>query len=328
MTPRSPTALDFSAAELTELVLTRAGRLLPLVPSRHAGGTPRAGLERLVGPALGGRPTDILTALRVLDLTGLLTIYHDNSGERLARSTVGDRVARAQRQGTPHALPLAVLQAGLLQEQVRALLALLTVDLSGSSCSGSLARRAAPQLVGVLASLPGATVGPTLRLDSDVTSELESAWSQWTIPPMAIPGSPEERQQIGDLAELYSLHLEMTAYLGASRDVLWVSRDDFQAGYDIEAGAASGPRRRIEVKGSRARAVSFVLSVNEWRTAQQHGAHYQIHFWGGVRLGADPAREYQRLREAGQPLVIANPARELSQVGWSMKPKDYRIRQL
>lgn len=87
-------------------------------------------------------------------------------------------------------------------------------------------------------------------------------------------------------------------------------------------------RRRIEVKGSRGRDVSFVLSVNEWHKAQQYGDLYEIQFWADVRLGADPAREYQRLRAAGSPMVIPHPAAVLGHQPWSMEPTNYRVRQL
>jgi hypothetical protein len=310
------------AAHLTEPVLTRSRRLLPLIASRHAGGTPQLHLARVVLPVIGGRRNDLDTALSVLHHARLVT----GEDGRCFRTLLGDQVAKAARR-TEHApFALALLRAGLLEEQVLDLLRELAIDHSGAECLLPRARSRAPQLVSVLAILPGARLDTHLRLDVATLAEIESAWSTWTIPPMALPGSPEERQQIGDLAELYSLNLERSAYLGASRDVLWVSRDDYTAGYDIEAGQPGQPRRRIEVKGSRGTDTSFILSVNEWNKAAQYGAQYEIHFWSSIRLGVDPAIDYQRLRGQGQPLVIADPRKAFSGTSWELSAIAYRVK--
>jgi hypothetical protein len=306
---------------LTETTVGRLRTLLPAVPSKQAGGVPAEGFDQVVHPLLGGSLADIALALEIL----LALRMVDESAGRYARTTEGDRLVKGVRAGAPHELELALLRSGLLATQVRDLLPVLMVSDVGYHCSASSARGVAPQLVGVLAALPGVRLHGRLQLDLAVSAELDSPLCQQLVPPMAQPGSAEERQQVGDRAELYSLSLEHSAYLGASRDVLWVSRDDYGAGYDIEAGSPDA-RRYIEVKGSRGREVTFILSTGEWDSAHRYGAAYEIHFWGDIRLNSDPADEYVRLRDAGYPQRIVEPRSVLRSDAWEMTPVGYRVR--
>jgi hypothetical protein len=316
-----PVSQVFDGRILTETTVGRLRALLPAVPSKHAGGAPVDGFHQVVHPLLGGTLADISVALEVLLA---LRMVQESTG-RYVRTADGDRLVKVMRAGAHHEFELALLRSGLLAAQVRDLLPVLVVTEAGYHCSAASARRVAPQLVGVLAALPGVRVRGRLELDLAVSAELESPLCQQLVPPMAQPGSAEERQQVGDRAELYSLSLEHSAYLGASRDVLWVSRDDYSAGYDIEAGP-SDARRYVEVKGSRGREITFILSSGEWDAANRLGAAYEIHFWGDIRLNSDPRDEYVRLREAGYPQRVVEPAAALLSEDWEMAPVGYRVR--
>lgn len=306
----------------TEVTVIRMRSTLHRVPSRHAGVTlPRKDvLDRLL-PVVTGSSSEIAWAMDALVVLGLVL----ESEERLTRTAEGDRIVRCSREGRGYEFSLVLLRSGLLGEQIRRLLGVLTSVDGGLACSSSLARRIAPQLTGVLLTLPGVSDGGRLTIPSPVAAELESPWNLWTIPPMALPGSLEERQEVGDRAELYSLKLEVSAYLGAWRDVLWVSRDDAGAGYDIEASRA-GTSRAIEVKGSRGTDLTFLISDHEMSVAERLGSRYEVHFWGDIRLGTPPSAEYDRLRQLGYPIVVSDAARSLRSGGWSLKPTEYRAK--
>ena len=229
------------------------------------------------------------------------------------------------RSGASHELVLAIMRSGLMSDQIRSLQTVLVLDGDEYRCSRSSAVAVAPQLIGILARMPGVTVGGSIRLGQMASLEIDSAWNEMLIlPGLKLRNTEAERKEVGDRAELYTVHLERTAFVGATAKVLWVSRDDDALGYDVEVSGP--PKRRIEVKGSRGSEVRFTLSANEYDKSKRHGAEYEIHFWGTIALNSVPAVEYERLRAAGYPIVISNPSQQLQSTPWHIEPSEYRVR--
>ena len=239
-------------------------------------------LEVLVGADL------VDTALRQYRLT--------RAGERV--------VARRGPEGL-RPLYLALLRTGYFHDQARRLLDLGTSNQDGSlTCPTRQARRACPQLIGILLQWIDVTATPIMQIPADLVRELEAVWA--LLPPTE-PGdtlTDTIRKTIGNRGELYSYQFERLAAETAS-DIVWVARDDETLGYDIEDRSIQ-PRRRIEVKASGDTTVRFFLSDNEWRKAHENPQHYEIHFWGGIDLAANPAEEFQRLRGLGYPRVFVD----------------------
>lgn len=82
----------------------------------------------------------------------------------------------------------------------------------------------------------------------------------------------EERQRLrrggrGDLADL----------------VRWTSQENVLAGYDISSFDLDGSSRFIEVKATSTAVRRFIISPNEWRTAEALGDRYWIYFVIDVR---------------------------------------------
>jgi hypothetical protein len=158
-----------------------------------------------------------------------------------------------------------------------------------------------------------------------VAIELESAWNQIDFAPPAPLTGVEHRLAVGERAELYSLQLERSARVGASSSILWISRDDSTAGYDIEVKDRPYPRC-IEVKGSSdSRGVTFFFSSNELDVSRDVGSQYEVHFWGGVRLNLRASDDYARLRAEGYPVVIKDPSSALFGPDWSCEPTGYKV---
>jgi hypothetical protein len=69
---------------------------------------------------------------------------------------------------------------------------------------------------------------------------------------------------------------------GISRAPVWVEIDDNTVGYDILSYAwhdEGEVNRLIEVKTTQADPPRMILSRNEWKTAEQYGAAFQVHLW-------------------------------------------------
>jgi hypothetical protein len=299
----------------------RMERLLRAVPSSHAGGLATTNAALILASSARVPTEEVPDHLRLLEDLGLL----GSSAGRLARSSQGDRLVRRLRQGDGGALAAFLCQSGIFAGQVQQLSMLLRITPTGSEAPLALARRQAPQLLGLLSRLEGVHIESPISLPSLVTEMLNSSWSQFFPPPPAPVGSTEERLQVGERAELYSLQRERSA-ASSPRSVLWVSREDSSAGYDIEV--REGSSRRIEVKGSRGREVTFLLSSNELACAVRHGEGFELHFWGDVDLRQRPAQDYARLTGSGYPIVIRNPAATLQQEPWTLSPAVYRARRV
>jgi hypothetical protein len=181
------------------------------------------------------------------------------------------------------------------------------------------AQKAAPTLTTILGWRADFRDGPTLALPVGV---LEAASSNYLMAAAReTPAWVKDRESVGHRAEAYSMRY-VAAELGADR-LLWVSVDvGDQLGYDIEA---DGGARAIEVKGSRGRDISFILTAKERATAVQFGGAYEIQYWGEISLDREPAAEYELLVERGYPRVIQNPAAALDQDEWTLESVAWRV---
>ena len=191
-----------------------------------------------------------------------------------------------------------------MHDQARLLLDTFPIGPDGSlRCRLREARKAAPQLVGLLERWPG-TKDSELFLPPQLTDELHAIWALLS-PPVEKGGLEEvRRKSIGDRAEVYSYQFERLSATVATA-IVWVARDDDTLGYDLEDRSAN-PRRRIEVKGSGGSEIRFFMSDNEWRKAHDNPGSYEIHFWGRIDLNRPVADEYNELRRLGYPVVFPN----------------------
>jgi hypothetical protein len=254
--------------------------------------------------------------LHTLETAGVLSWASD----RLTLTRAGDAVAGRTRRADRTALPLALLRAGLLHRQARFLLEVSVVDEHRVlRCPLPVARANAPQLLGVLVTWPSVVTRPALTVPAELVDELSAAWA--LLPPLETSSAARERQRVGERAEYYSWLLERTT---GAEQVFWVARERDDLGYDIE-DRRTDPPRRIEVKGRRDRIVTFMLSDNEWRSAQAHRLRYEIQFWGGIDLNRTPSEEFILLRAEGWPLIIVDPVATLNDQGrWEFAPVSWR----
>jgi hypothetical protein len=240
------------------------------------------------------------------------------------RSQIGDKLRRDIRTNGSHFLAIAIIRSGLMANQIRALRDILRKDGAGYRCGRSAAQAVAPQLVGLLGRMPDVIIGSYIDIGRQSGLELDSVWNELPLTSrFNWQDADKRRKALGDRAELYSLQLERSSHVGAREIIAWVSRDSDSFGYDIEV--QSVPARRIEVKGSAGRDIRFYLSTNEYRVAQLHGANYEIHFWGDIRMQSDPVEEFERLIKAGYPVRIIDPASTLSAAPWVIKPSQYQV---
>lgn len=300
---------------LTEQRVVRLGRLTLALRTR--GGWARSDANRRGWTACGGPLGEMDRLLDLLFETGLIS-QRDN---RITLTKAGDSVALAERRSDRSRLAFVLIRGGFLFDQARNLLEAGTRNTDGSlQFNPSHARGLAPQLVGLLAVLPGVRVRPTIHLPTDVVAELSAAWA--LLPTSQIPTWAQERKQVGDRAEYYSWLLERST---GEAHVFWVAQDRDDYGYDIE-NRASDPPRRIEVKGRRDNDVVFYLSDNEWAKAEQYGNRYEVQFWGDIDLRRTPQLEYASLRAQGWPFIVANPFTQLQSAEWEMRPIRWRVR--
>ena len=282
------TALD-AESWFTPQRLERMTQALRVV--HHAG---RTGLrlelaDRTIWKTVGGPLGDVPDILQVLRSLGLLG--HKPPHLQLTRS--GRQVATQDHQHGGRLLARQIIARGLLLGQARVLIESCEPDDAGAlRCRRDLAVSQAPQLTGLLRRFPEVEFGAHL-----VIPELDNAWI-----PAATPSRVDHRKSLGDRGEEFSYRYERDNAADRTR-IHWVAQEDDDLGYDIEDTSEPG-RRLIEVKASSGTDVRFFLSTNEWRVASENPAAYEVQFWGGVNLSADPAEEYQRLRALGYPLVL------------------------
>jgi hypothetical protein len=240
---------------------------------------------------------------------GLVNGLEDN----WVRTDRGDVVVEAlvQQDWAPYCDALLALED--VSCQAIDLIRVGTVYESTWRCLLIRAQKAAPTLTTILGWRADFRDGPSLALPVEV---LEAASSDYLmVAARETPAWVKDRESVGHRAEAYSMRY-VAAELGANR-LLWVSLDvGDQLGYDIEA---DGGARAIEVKGSRSRDISFILTAKERATAVQFGGAYEIQYWGEISLDREPATEYELLVERGYPRVIQDPASALNEDGWALE---------
>jgi hypothetical protein len=284
------------------LTATRTRRLLDVLAAvpAHGPGLPGDAVPLTIWRACGGPIDEIPHLVEVL--VGAELLVQGPTHLRLHRT--GQRVLGRRPVEGIRPLGLALLRAGYFHDQARRLLDLGVTDDDGSlTCPLREARRACPQLVGLLEHWTEVVGTRTLQVPAGLMVELQAVWA--LLPPPAGDGTDDSiRKSIGDRGELYTYQLERLEAV-VSSDIVWVARDDPNLGYDVE-DRSTEPRRRIEVKASGDTTVRFFLSDNEWRKSHDGTPGYEIQFWGGVDLAAQPAEEFARLRANGYPLVFTD----------------------
>lgn len=103
-----------------------------------------------------------------------------------------------------------------------------------------------------------------------------------TLSPHQFEEIQRRQQENAELAEAFAFDYEQARLrrlgLGTYADkVLWVSKRNVAAGYDLRSFLDDGTEIYIEVKGSEADSSTFFISDNEWNFAVQQGARYWIY---------------------------------------------------
>ena len=119
-----------------------------------------------------------------------------------------------------------------------------------------------------------------------------------------------EQKRIGDLAEEFTVvyekkRLQKKKLNSESKKVQKISTKYVNKGYDVESFSKKSKEANlfIEVKGRKWDLTSFIISINEIKTAKRLGEKYAIYFWNNVG-SKNPPKE---------PLKIINdPFRKLS----------------
>ena len=119
-----------------------------------------------------------------------------------------------------------------------------------------------------------------------------------------------EQKRIGDLAEKFTVEYEKKRLRkkklnSESKKVQKISTKYVNKGYDVESFSKKSKEANffIEVKGRKWDLTSFIISINEIKTAKRLGEKYAIYFWNNVG-SKNPPKE---------PLKIINdPFRKLS----------------
>ena len=119
-----------------------------------------------------------------------------------------------------------------------------------------------------------------------------------------------EQKRIGDLAEEFTVvyekkRLRKKKLNSESKKVQKISTKYVNKGYDVESFSKKSKEANffIEVKGRKWDLTSFIISINEIKTAKRLGEKYAIYFWNNVG-SKNPPKE---------PLKIINdPFRKLS----------------
>jgi hypothetical protein len=215
----------------------------------------------------------------------------------------------------------AFLLTGAYDEQLAALLDAGTVTAGALHVPLSRLSRTAPTAGAILAWTAAYRRASNLVLP---LREIEDLLAVTAMEQTAeVPDWVSDKQTIGWRAELYSLRLERARH--GALQVLHVSRDVGDGfGYDIEDTTAE-PSRLIEVKGSRAALVTFVLTARELRSAREQPERYEIQFWGEMALSRDPRREFDLLCDRGYPVVLRDVAMSIDDGAWPARPDTWRV---
>ena len=215
---------------------------------------------------------------------------------------------------------MTLIRRGWFHDQIRQFLTVATKDAATLVCDTEVAREVAPQLVGVLQVWPSVVSEDQVLVSGAILVEIDSPWS---LIPSVTPAAHDARLMIGKRGEAYSFQY-LRHNTSRPEDVLWVAADDETLGHDIE-DRSSGQLERVEVKASSGKPVRFHLSRNEYRHAQEHGSEYTVHFWGGINLHLDPAKEFKQLRDGGYPRMFPDLAGHLGDGRLVGEPYDWLV---
>lgn len=129
----------------------------------------------------------------------------------------------------------------------------------------------------------GATVAPARRIDLEIieTSGV-TGLGRRRLSATELEELLRQARMNGLLGEQIVLEDERRRLRTARRSDLasqveWVSQDDVGAGYDVGSFEADGTPRFIEVKATSGTSKRFLISRNEWRTAERQRAAYWIY---------------------------------------------------
>lgn len=287
-----------NAHDASWLTHVRVERLLPTLHSVSKyppPGPPVRRAARIVWEACGGPLEEVEALLQILRD---LAMVRDDRGY-LRATKKGRQLVSQNHQTGGRGLAHALIHAGKFAQQARRLLEVSDHQADGSiTCRRDVARRQAPQLVGLLQRWPNVQMAPLVRVPANIVVELAGPWALLQRP----EPTTDTKREVGERAELYSYLLERIKADDVT-SIHWVSRDDDSLGYDIE-DTGSANSRRIEVKGSRGVRPRFYLSGNEWNVAHEHADSYEIHFWGRIDLSRDHQAEFDALRGQGYPVVF------------------------
>jgi hypothetical protein len=102
------------------------------------------------------------------------------------------------------------------------------------------------------------------------------------VTPMQFEATLRAAERNGLLGEFIALKHERRRLARAGRldlaeMVCWISQENVAAGYDIASFSADGSQRFVEVKATGGQRRRFVVTRNEWLTAQAYGEQYWIY---------------------------------------------------
>jgi hypothetical protein len=304
---------------LTGVRIQRLADVLIAIPSIPSNISSREA-ERLLWRRCGGPVGEISDLIVVL--LDLKLIRAD--GDSYRRTLAGDQLTRALRAKDQRVLSLTLIRSGRFYDQARLLIECGEIDVEGRlRCPSRLARTGAPQLLGLMQSWQGVQIHPDVIIPKEAVTQITNVWALLP-PPVELPKWAAERKAVGNRAEMYTVQLERNR--ADPSKVVWVARDSDTFGYDVE-DRSENPTRCIEVKGSQEIEPVFFISENEYSKAQELGAQYEVHFWGGINLSVEPSLEYTLLTTNGFPIIIKNLSTALG-TAWKPTPVKWRIERI
>lgn len=294
-------------------IIVSAGRLLRILEE----GPIEVDKDRIARTAIRfGLPRDDLApAVATLIEAGLL-----QEKDRTLRLRAGTRpVIEGLQSGNWAPLASALLPLSGLRSQLALLIPQANVDQRGRLIiKRRVAMRLAPQVAVLLSWISDAT-GPVVEIPP-IAIELGSLQE----PVAAMPDWAEERRRVGKRAEHYSLLFERLRH--PPHLVLHVAEERDDLGYDVEVATQPAPRV-IEVKGSQATAVRFIVTRRELEEAVRRQEGYEVHFWGGIDLDSEMTGEYVRLTSRGYPRIFRGLAEYLASARLTATPIQWEVRE-
>ncbi|PEN05041.1 hypothetical protein CRI93_14095 [Longimonas halophila] len=138
------------------------------------------------------------------------------------------------------------------------------------------------------------------------------------IDPETFKKSQEIAEEIGEAGEEYVLSYEIQELksngLAELADrVHRVSLENVAAGFDILSYYSNGDEKYIEVKSSKSHYTDFEITINELRTAKQHGDDYWIYRVKGVGT------------ESVDVTKLRNPVKLIEEEDLLLQPTKFRV---